>query len=148
MIKEWHYSKGEGSSVGPVSFEELKAAFMNGDIGTEAYVWRRDFSGWKPIIEIDFGKPPAPLPIEQASKVPVEKLISCPACGNSISLLAAACPRCGRPNVKIKIKTKGAYKRMGCFLLVAALFLSVLFPPLALVFLIIAIVVFVAGSLK
>ncbi len=51
-MSQWYYVEGT-ERVGPVNPEILREHLANGDLNLESYVWRKGFSNWVKIKEVD-----------------------------------------------------------------------------------------------
>lgn len=68
----WHYSKGDGKTVGPISREELRDSIASGMLTKSDLVWHQSLEKWASIgsvpslmdgIEVASAPPPVPPPI-------------------------------------------------------------------------------------
>ena len=58
MSEIWYYVQGD-KSIGPVTEEKMHTLFSAGTLGSESYVWRKEFDNWKKAFEVqEFRTPP------------------------------------------------------------------------------------------
>lgn len=50
--KLWHYLEPDNTQHGPMSFDALSRALMEGKISKNTLVWSENLEGWKPLGEI------------------------------------------------------------------------------------------------
>ena len=68
-------------------------------------------------------------------------LIECAECGKEMSVDAAACPECGKPNFDAELATKKSKRNGGCFLFFLGLGVCLIFPIVGIPLLVVGIVV-------
>ena len=75
----WYYVVGS-DRVGPVSAAALQVLFLNGEINTDTYVWKKGFANWerlKEVTELKFDKPIEDVKVAESVpyeiKAPVQK---------------------------------------------------------------------------
>ncbi len=47
----WYFAEGE-VRVGPIPFEDLQAAFLEGRVSPETLIWNPEFEDWKPLTQV------------------------------------------------------------------------------------------------
>ncbi len=63
MNRSWYYSKDRTNREGPVSTDELRARFLQGDLPPETVVWSQGMTDWAPITahpELQSAEAPPP----------------------------------------------------------------------------------------
>jgi hypothetical protein len=67
---QWYFSKN-GTQLGPVSIDELKAKLASGEVSTTDMVWREGFPDWRRAVEVSelFSGPAVTSPVLQSPPI-------------------------------------------------------------------------------
>lgn len=110
---EWEVQDGE-RILGPYSEEQILGVIAKGGLPTTTPVRLVGAETWSPIgtrepfvvaYRARSGAADTPSAMAPAPAT-LGRLIACPDCGNDVSPLAAACPKCGRPTPKVEADAK------------------------------------------
>jgi hypothetical protein len=103
MYNNYYYLDTKEEVQGPLALSDLDLLYKSGVLTAATLVCAEGTQNWIPFFQL-----PRPAPEQQEPKkvdlpTPIKSaLISCPACGKSVSQRAPACPNCGEPiNVSI-----------------------------------------------
>lgn len=67
---QWYFSKN-GTQLGPVTIDELKAKLATGEVSTTDMVWREGFPDWRRAVEVSelFSGPAVTSPVLQSPPI-------------------------------------------------------------------------------